>query len=185
MNNQLFFITGHSGSGKTTFLGNLVQELKKYGIQTSGFLAEGFWENNIRSYFELVSAISAERNLFCTRVHHTNWEKVGHFYINQSAITFGEKELDPDYLVQFPVCAIDEVGLFELQGKGWARAINKISENLPDMPMIWTVRETLVLKVICHFNIENYNHIIIKQNQLSKLTFEIFDFLKTRKPSRG
>ena len=41
MKNKVFIITGPRGSGKTTFLKHLVQELRQFGIQSGGFLAEG------------------------------------------------------------------------------------------------------------------------------------------------
>ena len=42
MKNIVFLITGQQGSGKTTFLSHVVDELNKFGIQSGGFLAEDF-----------------------------------------------------------------------------------------------------------------------------------------------
>ncbi len=82
MKNKVFIITGSCGSGKTTFLNHLVQELRQFGIQSGGFLAEGFCANNERYYFELIDLDSNKRILFCTKDPNNDWEKLGSFYFN-------------------------------------------------------------------------------------------------------
>jgi len=184
MKNKVFIITGHPGSGKTTFLYNLVKELRDLKIQAGGFLADGFWADDARSHFELVDLFSHERILFCTKEPHINWEKLGHFYINPASVIFGEKVLDTINLGAFPICVIDEVGPFELQGRGWSQAIFKIGNNLPEKPMIWIVRENLVQAVVRHFGLDNYSLKLINQDQLKSLTYEILDYLGSGSPAK-
>jgi nucleoside-triphosphatase THEP1 len=184
MKNKVFIITGPRGSGKTTFLKHLVQELRQFGIQSGGFLAEGFCANNERYYFELIDLDSNKRILFCTKELHIHWEKLGHFYINPASIIFGEKVLDTSNLDAFPICVIDEVGPFELQGKGWSQAIFKIGNNSPEKPMIWVVRENLVQPVIRHFDLNNYSLKLTNQDQIKNLTIEILDFLGSGNPAK-
>lgn len=177
MKNKVFIITGPPGSGKTTFLSNLVNELRDVKIRTGGFLAEGFWLGDVRSHFELFDLFSKDRILFCTKETHSDWNKHGHFYINPSAITFGEKVLSTANISQFPICIIDEVGPFELQGKGWFESIQRISTDLPDKPMIWVVRGSLVQAVIRHFGVVNYSVIPATTDQLKSMVSDLVNFL--------
>ncbi len=59
---------------------------------------------------------------------------------------------------------VDEIGPFELQGKGWAKAVSKIRHEL-DIPMLWVVRNQLVEDVINHFKIDNYQKFNIVQSE--------------------
>ncbi|MCD4694912.1 MAG: hypothetical protein K8S16_01630, partial [Bacteroidales bacterium] len=42
MQNKIFIITGEQGSGKTTFLTDVVNGLKKSKVSVGGILAEGY-----------------------------------------------------------------------------------------------------------------------------------------------
>jgi nucleoside-triphosphatase THEP1 len=182
MKNKIFIITGPKGSGKTTFLSHLVINLKELKVHTGGFLAEGFWQHDERSHFELIDLIRNARILFCTKEPHLNWDKLGSFYINPLARVFGEEALDSISLEQFPIFAIDEIGPFELQGKGWFNAVLKFAKKSPDKPMIWVVRESLVQKVIAYFELENYSLYGTNKDQLKKLTLEIVSFIGSVDP---
>jgi iron complex transport system ATP-binding protein len=181
MKQKIFIITGQSGSGKTTFLSHIIKELKKKGIQSGGFLAEGFWENNTRSHFELVNLITDEMKLFCTKIPQTGWEKIGQFYINPTAITFGETILDPDYLSQSDICVIDELGPFELKNKGWSGAVNRLLNYSSVIPMIWIVREQLLRNMVDYFGIEPLMIIQAEEYQLNEVVDKIISAIKTEK----
>jgi len=148
MKGKIIVITGEQGSGKTTLLLNLVSGLKKLGLKPGGFIADGFWELNKRSHFDLVDVKTSERILFCHRAMQLNWEKAGHFYINPAAVTFGEKILNPAIAAQSDFIAIDEIGPFELADKGWKKSITNLLKVMPEKPMIWVVRYSL-LQIIC------------------------------------
>jgi nucleoside-triphosphatase len=180
MKNKIFFITGNSGSGKTTFFENLIPELKKHNLVVAGFKAQGYWQDNIRTHFDLVDMISGEGILFCTRHHIKDWEKVGHFYINPFAIPFGEKILDPKQLNQISLIAIDEIGPFELQGNGWFNAIMRITKFSTDMPMIWVVRKKLLSTVIDYFNVLHFEFISTDLNNITYWVEKIIAAVKSK-----
>lgn len=181
MKNKVFIITGEQGSGKTTFLLQVIWELKKAGILMAGFIAEGFWLNNKRSHFELVDIRNENRILFCSKEFHQGWEQIGHFYINPASISFGEKILELAVKNQFTICVIDEIGPFELQNKGWAPSIHSIIKANPNLPMICVIRENLVQKTIAHFDMKNFNLFQALPGNLYFTVNRIKDFIETVK----
>lgn len=154
MEHKIFIITGEQGSGKTTFLQELIVRLANNGLQTGGILAKGFWKNYERDYFELIDLKSSNKLLYCQREPKNGWEKLRHFYINPDGQKFGEAALDPDYLKNSDIIIIDEIGPFELKGKGWAKSIEAILKQLPGITMVWVVRKNLLNEVANHFNIQ-------------------------------
>ena len=153
MKHKIIILTGEQGSGKTTFLQEMIFGLAIKGVQTAGILAEGFWKNYERDYFELINLKSKNRILYCQRDPKDGWEKLRHFYINPDGQKFGEAALDPNHLKNTDIVVIDEIGPFELKGKGWAKAIESILVGLPESTMIWVVRKSLLNEVIDHFKI--------------------------------
>lgn len=154
MEHKIIIITGEQGSGKTTFLQEMIFGLANNNIKTGGILAEGFWKNYERDFFELIDLKSKNGILFCQREPKEGWEKLRHFYINPSGQKFGEEALDPKYLKDSDIVVIDEIGPFELKGKGWALSIHSILKELQGMFMVWVVRRSLVDEVTSHFNIQ-------------------------------
>ena len=153
MLNKIIIITGEQGSGKTTFLQEMIFGLANNDVQIAGILAEGFWKNYERDHFELIDLKSKNSILYCQREPNDGWEKLRHFYINPDGQKFGEAALDPKYLKNADIIVIDEIGPFELKGKGWAKVIKSILKMLPEKIMIWVVRESLLNEVIDHFKI--------------------------------
>ena len=60
----VYLVTGPVGAGKTTFLKDLVNELKKKGIKTAGLLAEGVVKDGERKGYRLVSVSDDEQKPF-------------------------------------------------------------------------------------------------------------------------
>lgn len=156
VNNKIVIITGDQGSGKTSLLFRLVAGLDVCGLTPGGFAAEGFWNQNTRSHFELVDLITGKRILFCSIIKQLNWYKTGQFYINPEAVRFGEELLNPEGIMKSDFVSIDEIGPFEIGGNGWTKAIHKISDFLPAKSMIWIVRKSLLQTVIEYYNLQNF-----------------------------
>ncbi len=154
MQHKIIIITGEQGSGKTTFLQEMIFGLANNDVQIAGILAEGFWKNYERDHFELIDLKSKNSILYCQRKPKEGWEKLRHFYINPDGQKFGEAALDTGYLMNADIVVIDEIGPFELKGKGWAKAIESILRRLPELTMIWVVRENLLNEVTDHFKIK-------------------------------
>jgi len=151
MNNKIFFITGPQGAGKTTFVKELAALFKEYGFSTGGFIAEGYWDNNLRSGFDIVDIDGKERELLCNTIAGEGDEQFRRFFFKQKGLQFGNQILEKTAgknLIVF----IDEVGALELEGRGWANAIEKLIEN-PPAAMIWTVRENIAETISARFDI--------------------------------
>lgn len=156
MKNKVVIITGEQGEGKTSFIQEVIAYMKKKNVKPGGLIALGYWKNNTREKFELQNLLTNEKIIFCKVDPERGWEKIRKFYINPKGKAFGERALDPKFLKTSDVIIIDEIGPFELEGKGWARPLSEILEKLT-IPLILVVRKSLLEKVINHWNIEDYD----------------------------
>jgi nucleoside-triphosphatase len=154
MEHKIIIITGEQGSGKTTFLQEMIVGLVNNGLKAGGILAEGFWKNYERDHFKLIDLKSKNSILFCQREPKEGWEKLRHFYINPDGQKFGEAALDPEYMKNSDIIVVDEIGPFELKGKGWANSIENLLRIFTDKKMIWVVRNSLLDEVSRHFKIQ-------------------------------
>jgi nucleoside-triphosphatase THEP1 len=149
--NQIFIITGAPGAGKTTFIKNLAVLLKDAGYRCGGFYAEGYWGEKLRSGFDLVEINGKAREALCNTTKEPGDEPYRHFFFKKEGLNLGSKILknaEGEKIIVF----IDEIGGFELNGQGWAGAVEKLLQNPPRL-MIWTVRENLLDEVCRYFSI--------------------------------
>ncbi|MEZ5198551.1 MAG: nucleoside-triphosphatase [Bacteroidales bacterium] len=177
MNNKTFIISGTQGSGKTTFLKSIVDELSASGLRVGGFLALGYWKDNLRDRFDLIDLKSGDRLVYCQRNQVPGWEQVRHFYINPEAIVFGEEVLNPSILSDVDLIVIDEIGPFELAGKGWARSFDQILRKTK-LSIIISVRESLLNQVIKHWKLDVGTNFQIPGCHPKKAAIEVFNALK-------
>ena len=154
MNNQIFIIAGTQGSGKTTFLSQLITLLKAE-LLVGGFIAHGFWKDNIRDGFELEDLQTGKKVVLSQTEPIEGWEKFRRFYFNPEGFEFGEKALSPDNLINTELITIDEIGPFELEGNGWRKVIDILCEE-SNKPMIWVCRESILKDIITEFNLKSY-----------------------------
>jgi nucleoside-triphosphatase THEP1 len=176
MHNKIFIIKGTRGSGKSTFLAQLIYLLKKEGISIGGFIAHGFWKNNVRDKFELEDLQTREKITLCQTDAVNGWEKFRRFYFNPEGFVFGENSLSPDNLQNVEITVIDEIGPFELQGKGWRKAIDKLLAET-DKPMIWVCRESILKEIVEDFNLQSYQVIDISKEVPKKIAAGIISQL--------
>lgn len=152
---KVFIISGRSGQGKTTLLKLMVEVLKKKGLIISGFYAEGKWEENSRSNHRLVNISDNSKIELCTTNKTEGWQKEKHFYFNPEAIKFGNKILKEAIISKSKFIVIDEIGHFELQGKIWASAFEKLLKSTSKTIVI-TVKPKLVNPLIIKFGITDF-----------------------------
>ncbi len=179
MEQKIIILTGDQGSGKTTFLQEMIFGLTSNSLLIGGILAEGFWKNYERDRFELIDLKSKNSILYCQREPKDGWEKLRHFYINPAGQKFGEAALDHEYLKDSDIVVIDEIGPFELKGKGWAGSIQSILDNLPDITMVWVVRKSLLDEVASHFKFQPLKVYHVEEICAENVTSYIIQLLRT------
>jgi len=174
MQNSIFVISGEQGEGKSTFLERILEEFDRNKIKFGGILARGQWKNNIRDNFELIDLKSGSSVLYCQKDAMPGWEKIRSFYINPAGADFGENALQHHYLKDVDIIIIDELGPYELMGKGWTFAVNEIINNT-EIPMIWVIRESHLQEILAYFKITTFRVFYIKTEtpkRVSKLISE-------------
>jgi len=166
MKPKVIVISGEKGEGKTTFAQNLVSRLIELNYKVAGILAQGYWKDNLRDRFDLVNLMTNKRISFCQRTPEEGWERIRHFCINPQGQQFGEDALDTRKLQNYQVVIIDELGPFELQGKGWAVAVKKLLQQ-QNKTIIFIVRSSLVEEIAAHFEISEYALFLVGKHSIS------------------
>ncbi|MCF8367547.1 MAG: nucleoside-triphosphatase [Bacteroidales bacterium] len=174
----IYIVTGEQGSGKTTFLKEVILELKKEKIRIGGIVAEGYWKNNQRDRFELVNQSNGARIVYCQRTPNEGWENIRSFFINPLGQSFGEEALNPKNIRDIDLLVMDEIGPFELQGKAWAGMITLLLEEV-NIPMVWVVRESLVSEVLKKWGIEPVKQFLANTSKVSEAVVFIVKSLKS------
>jgi len=181
MQNKIFIITGQQGSGKTTFLSELISHLKAEGISVGGFIAHGFWKDNIRDGFELEDLQTGEKIVLSQSEPVAKWKKFRRFYFNPEGFKFGEKILSQERSENMDLIAIDEIGPFELEGKGWRKAIDNLIQET-NKPMIWVCRKNILSEIIAEFNLCSFHIYNISQEDAEVIAKEIISKSKHDTP---
>jgi len=173
---MIFIFTGEQGSGKTTFLKQVLEILYRQNLKVSGILAEGHWGNNLRSGFEIMDIETGEKALLCNRLEVAGDIAYRNFWFKPGGLAFGKKILN-NALAKMPdIIAIDEVGGFELENGGWAEKIDQIL-HCCNTPMIWTVRQKFIETVIQKWQLKDYQIIDVKTDCAASVTEAITCFI--------
>jgi len=141
-----FIITGTIRGGKTTYAKKLIDLLKEKDIKTGGILSERLMEGNITTGYNIVSIETGEKEDFLRQTGADPEERIGRFTICRKGLDEGNRILraiadSGNYLV-----IIDEVGLLEINGKGWSESIGNLLEN-SSINILMTVRDIYVDEV--------------------------------------
>lgn len=174
--NKVFIITGEQGAGKTNLLNEVVELLRKKGVKMQGFIAKGYWSNGMRSGFDLKNINSGELKVLCTDSVNKSYIKIGRFYFNPETIKYGEEILKVQIKSSSELIVIDEIGLFELQGKLWSSALQDLLINGQN-PILITVRINFLEDVISYFNLRNVSLVDLGVT-VSEITNQIYNCLK-------
>jgi nucleoside-triphosphatase THEP1 len=150
---KVFIISGAKGEGKTTFCGNLAHELKRNGIQVSGFLSQKVISDNQIVGYDLIDLDTNVKEVFLRHDGDADLARIGKFSIYPEGIEMGRAILDPSNLSGKRIIIIDEVGQLELDDKGWAVQVMKLSETT-DRCLILTVRDNFTGDVVEKFKLQ-------------------------------
>lgn len=150
----IFIITGKIGSGKTTFLNQLIQKLREHNLTVSGFLAKRSVSDEMKQNYEVHVIDTGESIPLASRKPVKGWNKTGNFYLNPEALKRGNDMLSDSQILNKDLIVVDEIGIFELEGKIWADAVSRLIEKGAGI-MIWVVRRSLVEKVILKWGLKD------------------------------
>ncbi|MDD5656730.1 MAG: nucleoside-triphosphatase [Elusimicrobia bacterium] len=134
-------ITGPSGSGKSSLVARAAAELRGRGLSVAGLHAPGFWEAGRRAGFDVVDLRTGQSRPLCRAHGPSDWPAVRAFRFSPEGVAFGLRALAE--AVDADVAFVDEVGPWELEGGGWAPALETLARKRR-RPTVWVVRPGLV-----------------------------------------
>jgi nucleoside-triphosphatase THEP1 len=151
---KVFIITGAIGEGKTTYIKKLIGFFRMNDIAIGGILSERSITDAQTTGYDLVNIETGEKEVFLRQNEKCGTETIGRFTICSKGITMGNTVLRSLISPGNKIVIIDEVGLLELQNKGWAAGIDGLLKEskshilfsvrdiyLNDIKTKWSLRE--------------------------------------------
>jgi nucleoside-triphosphatase THEP1 len=148
---KVFIITGSVGEGKTNYAKKLIDLFRNSNIIAGGILSERVMTDCQTTGYDVVNIETGEKEVFLRQNDECSSEKIGRFFICPKGLDMGNTVLRSFISKENMVVIIDEVGLLELQGKGWAGSINDLLEKSKNHILI-TVRTHWIDEVIKKWN---------------------------------
>ncbi len=148
---QIYILTGAQGEGKTTRCLEIVEHLKSKGETIGGIVAPGFWENNVRTGFELMDVQTFQKIPFAQKEAVEGWQKIKTFYFDPKAIEKGEIILR-SAVQQNDWIVLDEIGKLDMNGHLWGPILSYLIQ-IPNKKWIVCVRDVFVEEVIQHWQL--------------------------------
>ncbi len=146
-NQKVFIITGAIGEGKTTMVRNLAEVFKKNNIQVGGILSERIMTNSQTTGYDLVDIETNDKEIFLRQSNETDKERIGKFAIYPEGLEMGNAVLTRSGLDGKRIIFIDEVGLLELENRGWSDSLKNLI-NASANHLLITVRDSMTSDVI-------------------------------------
>jgi len=149
---RVYIITGGLGAGKTSLAAALARLLRESGKKPAGILAEGSWENGVRSGFALVDVSTGRKIPLCSRGAEGK-TRAGEFGFFEEGLAAGRAALAADRAAGAAAIFLDEVGFLELEGGGWAPQLAALlGEDGP--PLVLAARDYLLERIIARWRIK-------------------------------
>jgi nucleoside-triphosphatase THEP1 len=178
---SVVLLSGHGQSGKTTLLAALVSLLRSEEVKVAGILAEGLWENGIRSGFDLRDLSDNSSTPLCRRIPDDGLRNGIPFAFREAGLAAGMNALSPKRCAGADVVIVDEVGFLELEGKGWSPALQTLLE-LDGIAHVWAVRSKLLDTVRAAWGLEAAPVVSVEDpDALNRLKIACLSELKKRK----
>ncbi len=123
-------------------------------MKVGGIYSQKIFENNERTGYDLVEIETQKTEHFLRKNPDGNPGDIGVFKLFPKAVPFGMEILNTKKTKGKQLIIIDEIGPFELSGKGWAKSLEDLLRFRENHVLI-VVRESLVEQVIEKWNLEN------------------------------
>jgi nucleoside-triphosphatase THEP1 len=153
---SLVLLTGAKNSGKTTFVQQLVEKLKKENYQISGFTAPSIYEGAFLLGFDILCIRSGRKVKLAKRKSAAET-----FTFSKKALALGNSILNSNETKSSDLVIIDEFGPLELAGKGWRKGTDELIQSAGPLILL-VVRKESAEKVR-----RLYNNIKVKLLQAS------------------
>ncbi len=126
---QIFVVKGKIDSGKTTVVKELIENFKSKNIKIGGIYTQKIFENDERIGYDVIDVKTNKAETFLRIDHCVACEKVGVFSIFPEGMEKGKQSLNPENTEGDQLVIIDEVGMLELNGKGWAKNLEQLVQS--------------------------------------------------------
>ncbi|MFZ4706950.1 MAG: nucleoside-triphosphatase [Bacteroidales bacterium] len=149
---NVFIIAGEIGQGKTTCLIRLIEELKAENISVGGIYSPRIMEGDATIGYDLVNISDHTREKYLRISGDESLSNIGKYSILPSGQSFGYEAFAVSGI---DVMIMDEVGMLELENKGWAKNLNELL-IASKSHLVLSVRDSFLERVIQKWNLENY-----------------------------
>lgn len=125
----LFIITGWRNTGKTTFCQFMIDAARERGLQVSGILSPGVFEDYSKIRIEMQDLSSKERRILADKGHDPQSEfQLPEWIFNKENLLWGNRVFET--AVPTDILIVDELGPIELeQHKGWTAALEALNSK--------------------------------------------------------
>ncbi len=131
---------------------NRVCSLRAAGKSVAGIAAKGLWADGVRSGFDLTDLGSDITTPLCRRIPDGGLKYGIPFSFDRTGLEAGFRALSPDVCRNADMVVLDEVGVLELSGKGWAACLEPLLRTCgPNL--VWVVQSALVIRVCQVWNL--------------------------------
>lgn len=144
---KIFIVTGAIGDGKTTFIRNLTGVFRGNGIESGGVLSERVMNGSHVTGYDLVNIRTGQREVLLRENGECGPSFIGRYSICLAAVETGNNILMSLVTGSDAIVVVDEVGLLELRGEGWAESLEKLTETSRNH-LILAVRNIFLDRVI-------------------------------------
>jgi nucleoside-triphosphatase THEP1 len=174
---KVFIITGTIRGGKTTFTKKLIEFLGTKNIDTGGILSERVMNGSHTTGYDIADIETGRRVEFLRQNGADGDGKRGRFTICEKGLSAGINILYSLADHSRKLIIIDEVGLLEIQDKGWSECISTLLKNSSNH-VLMTVRDIYVDKVIKKwdlsdaviFNISETDHMAAGRSVIEQIS---------------
>lgn len=166
---KIFIVTGSIGQGKTTFIQKIIENFQSKGIALGGIYSPRVMQGKTTVGYDIIDINTNERESFLRQDYTGNNLKIGRFNINLQGLQKGVKAIKKSSNNNIQIIIIDEVGVLELENKGWAKNIEEIIRNSQNHVLL-VIRDSFVEKVIKKWEIKNYQIFDIKDKDFMSIS---------------
>ena len=174
---KIFIVSGPVGIGKTTFTRKIIAFLRDQDINSEGILAERVMTGSETTGYDIVNISTGKRTVFLRENEKSGEETIGKFHILHGGLDTGKSILGDLVYRDTGIVIIDEVGLLELQGRGWHDSISELLGKSSNH-IIMTVRDKFVDEVIKKWNLTDPIIFNVQDNDNRKAGWLIYQQIK-------